>query len=168
MTLTKYKLTTLLYSGLLFLSLTNCKHTTNDKAKEEKRNNYKQMEKSFNPVVYFEIPVADIDRAIKFYKSVFQFDFQKEVIDHNEMALFPFTDGQTGISGALAKGEIYKPTKNGVVIYFKTLNIDKTLKLATENGGQILYPKTDNGLGFVAEFEGTEGNRIALHQSPNK
>lgn len=168
MTQTKYKLTTLLYSGLLFLSFTNCNHTTNYKAKEEKKKNYKQMETSFNPVVYFEIPVTDIDRAIKFYKSVFQFDFQKEVIDHNEMALFPFTDGQTGISGALAKGEIYKPTKNGVIIYFKTLNIDNTLKLATENGGQILYPKTDNGLGFVAEFEDTEGNRIALHQSPSK
>jgi len=168
MTLKKYKLTTLLYSGLLFFSLTNCNHITNDKVKEEKKKNDKQMETNFNPVVYFEIPVTDINRAIKFYKSVFQFDFQKEVIDHNEMALFPFTDGQTGISGALAKGEIYKPTKNGVVIYFKTLNIDKTLKLASENGGQILYPKTDNGLGFVAEFEDTEGNRIALYQSPKK
>ncbi len=168
MALTKYKLTTSLFSGLLILSLSCCKHTTNDRAKEENKKNNKQMETSFNPVVYFEIPVIDIDRAIKFYKSVFQFDFEKEVIDNNEMALFPFTDGKTGISGALAKGEIYKPTKNGVVIYFKTLNIDKTLKLATENGGQILYPKTDNGLGFVAEFEDTEGNRIALHQSPNK
>lgn len=35
------------------------------------------------------------------------------------MALFPFSDEKSGISGALAKGEIYKPTKNGVVIDFK-------------------------------------------------
>ncbi|MBD1209600.1 MAG: VOC family protein [Ignavibacteria bacterium] len=165
---TTYKLTTSLFSGLLILSLTCCNYKTNDKVKDENKQNSEQMNTSFNPVVYFEIPVTDIDRATKFYKSVFQFDFEKEVIDHNEMALFPFTDGQTGISGALAKGEIYKPTKNGVVIYFKTLNIDNTLKLAIENGGHILYPKTDNGLGFVAEFEDTEGNRIALHQSPNK
>jgi predicted enzyme related to lactoylglutathione lyase len=81
------------------------------------------------------------------------------------MALFPFANENTGISGALAKGEIYKPTKDGVVIYFKTENIDVTLKLATSNGGQILYPKTDNGIGLVAEFEDTEGNRIALYQS---
>jgi predicted enzyme related to lactoylglutathione lyase len=168
MKLTTYKLTTSLFSGLLILSLTNCNHKTNDRAKEETAKNDMQMGTGFNPVVYFEIPVTNIDSAIKFYTSVFQFDFEKEVIDHNEMALFPFTDGQTGISGALAKGEIYKSTKNGVVIYFKTLNIDKTLKLVTENGGQILYPKTDNGLGFVAEFEDTEGNRIALHQSPSK
>jgi hypothetical protein len=51
------------------------------------------------------------------------------------------------------------------VIYFKTENIEETLKLATLNGGQILYPKTDNGMGLVAEFEDTEGNRIALYQS---
>jgi predicted enzyme related to lactoylglutathione lyase len=93
------------------------------------------------------------------------FDFDKETIDNNEMALFPFTDEYSGISGALAKGEIYKPTKDGVVIYFKTENIDETLKLAISNGGQILYPKTDNGIGLVAEFEDTEGNRVALYQT---
>jgi hypothetical protein len=53
------------------------------------------------------------------------------------------------------------------VIYFKTNAIDRTLQLATENGATILYPKTDSGLGFVAEFEDTEGNRIALYQLPD-
>jgi len=123
------------------------------------------MTKKSNPVVYFEIPVDDIDRAIKFYETVFNFDFDKENIDNNEMALFPFTDENSGISGALAKGAIYKPTKHGVVIYFKTENIDDTLRLASTNGGQVLYPITDNGIGLVAEFEDTEGNRIALYQS---
>lgn len=123
------------------------------------------MIKKTNPVVYFEIPVNDIDRAIKFYKTVFSFDLDKENIDNNEMALFPFIDENSGISGALAKGEIYKPTKDGVLIYFRTKNIDETLELAISNGGQILYPKTDNGIGLVAEFEDTEGNRIALYQS---
>jgi uncharacterized protein len=123
------------------------------------------MTKKSNPVLYFEIPVKDIDRAIKFYRAVFNFDFNKEIIDNNEMALFPFVNESPGISGALAKGEIYKPTKEGVVIYFKTENIDETLKLATANGGQTLYPITDNGVGLVAEFEDTEGNRIALYQS---
>jgi len=123
------------------------------------------MVKKSNPVVYFEIPVNDMNRAIKFYTTVFNFDLDKEIIDKNEMALFPFVDENSGISGALAKGEIYKPTKDGVVIYFKTENIEQTLQLATSNGGQILYPKTDNGIGLVAEFEDTEGNRIALYQS---
>lgn len=123
------------------------------------------MIKKYNPVVYFEIPVNDIERAVKFYEAVFNFEFEKDVIDHNEMALFPFADGYSGISGALAKGEIYKPTKDGVLIYFSIENIDETIKLVTANDGQILYPKTDNGLGLVAEFQDSEGNRIALFQA---
>ncbi|MFN8359961.1 MAG: VOC family protein [Candidatus Kapaibacterium sp.] len=123
------------------------------------------MNNQSNPVMYFEIPVNDIDRAMTFYAAVFTVDFDKETIDNNEMALFPFADERSGISGALAKGEIYKPTKDGVVIYFRTENINTTIQSATAHGGEILYPKTDNGIGFVAEFEDTEGNRIALFQS---
>ncbi|NNC95800.1 MAG: VOC family protein [Chitinophagales bacterium] len=124
------------------------------------------MKSKYNPVVYFEIPVKDIDRAIEFYKSVFNFTFERAIVDENKIALFPFIKENTGITGALAMGEIYKPTNDGVVIYFKTEHIDKTLRMAIESGGQMLYPKTSNGdLGFVAEFEDSEGNRIALHQS---
>ncbi len=118
-----------------------------------------------NPVVYFEIPVTDLDRAIRFYTAVFGFTFEKTIIDHNEMALFPLSDALPGISGALAKGEIYKPTLDGVVLYFHSDAIEKTLEKAIANGGAALYPKTSNGeLGFVAEFKDSEGNRIALHQ----
>ena len=142
--------------------LTSCGDNANTTIKQTEKN---VMPKKSNPVVYFEIPVTDIDRAITFYKAVFHFDFDKENIDNNEMALFPFVNEHSGISGALAKGEIYKPTKDGVLIYFNTENIDETLKLASSSGGQILYPKTDNGIGLVAEFEDTEGNRIALYQT---
>jgi predicted enzyme related to lactoylglutathione lyase len=147
-----------LYSYLL----TSCGNNSKTIIKQPEK---EIMAKKSNPVVYFEIPVNNIERAMKFYTNVFNFDFDKETIDNNEMALFPFSDEKSGISGALAKGEIYKPTKDGVLIYFKTENIDKTLQLATSNGGQILYPKTENGIGLVAEFEDTEGNRIALYQS---
>jgi predicted enzyme related to lactoylglutathione lyase len=121
---------------------------------------------SMNPVVYFEIPVTDIFRAKKFYEAVFGFSFTDQVIDGNQMALFPFYENGRGISGALAKGEINKPTRDGVVIYFATESIDKTLAKAVAGGGQVLYPKTSNGeLGFVAEIEDSEGNRIALHEA---
>jgi predicted enzyme related to lactoylglutathione lyase len=148
--------------GLFIQLLTSCGNNSKTTTKQAEKN---IMTKKTNPVVYFEIPVQDIERATKFYKTVFNFDFDKETIDNNEMALFPFADENSGISGALAKGEIYKPTKYGVVIYFNTENIEEKLKLVTLNGGQILYPKTDNGIGLVAEFEDTEGNRIALYQS---
>lgn len=148
--------------GLFMLMLSSCNSHSN---KSTQQVNKDIIQKKSNPVVYFEIPVIDIDRATKFYSTVFNFKFDTTIIDNNEMALFPFTQEDSGISGALAKGEIYKPTKDGVLIYFNTVNIDETLRLANANGGQILYPKTDNGIGLVAEFEDTEGNRIALYQS---
>ena len=127
------------------------------------------MKRSSNPVVYFEIPVTDMDRAIRFYTAVFNFTFKKDTIDHNQMALFPFTAANGGISGALAKGEIYKPSINGTLIYFTTADIDQTLGLALQNGAELLYPKTANGpLGYVAEFKDSEGNRIALHMEANQ
>jgi predicted enzyme related to lactoylglutathione lyase len=158
---TKNILTTIIFRVLMQL-LTSCGVNPKTTIKQTDKN---LMKKKSNPVVYFEIPVTDIERAIKFYNAVFHFDFDKETIDNNEMALFPFAVENSGITGALAKGEIYKPTKDGVLIYFNTENIDETLKLATSNGGKILYPKTYNGIGLVAEFKDTEGNRIALYQT---
>ena len=118
-----------------------------------------------NPVVYFEIPVTVMERAITFYTSVFGFSFAQDIIDQNEMAFFPFEDGARGITGALAKGEIYIPTVQGILVYFGTNDIDSILQKAIEAGGEVLYPKTSNGeLGYVAEFKDCEGNRIALHQ----
>jgi predicted enzyme related to lactoylglutathione lyase len=151
--------------GLFMLMLSSCNSHSN---KSTQQVNKDIIQKKSNPVVYFEIPVIDMDRATKFYSTVFNFKFDSTIIDNNIMALFPFTQEDSGISGALAKGEIYKPTKDGVLIYFNTVNIDETLRLANANGGQILYPKTDNGIGHVAEFEDTEGNRIALYQSKEK
>jgi uncharacterized protein len=131
-------------------------------------NPQKNIMEKLNPVSYFEIPVNDLGRAAKFYKAVFDFEFERQAIDGNEMALFPLIENGKGISGALAKGSVYKPTKNGVIIYFNSDDIDASLKKAIENGGKQLYPKTSIGdLGFVAEFEDSEGNRIALH-SPKK
>jgi uncharacterized protein len=124
-----------------------------------------EMKKAINPVSYFEIPVKDVNRAIIFYKAVFDFEFSLDTIDNNQMALFPLIENCEGISGALAKGKTYKPSKNGTLIYFNTDNITATLHKVVKNGGQILYEKTPIGeLGFVAEFEDSEGNRIALHE----
>ncbi len=117
-------------------------------------------------VVYFEIPVADLDRAMRFYAAVFGVALRREVVDGNEMALFPEAKGDLGVSGALAKGEVYVPSKTGPIVYFGTKNLDATLARALELGGKALYPKTKAGEhGWVAEFEDSEGNRIALYQA---
>lgn len=49
---------------------------------------------------WFEIPVADMDRAIKFYEPVMQVQLRREKMDMAELAVFPHDDPATG--GALA------------------------------------------------------------------
>lgn len=122
-----------------------------------------------NPVGYFEIPVIDLNRAIRFYYSVFGFAFTRETIDGNQMALLPLHEGARGISGALAQGKTYVPSTTGTLVYFDTENIDASLSKAVTAGGKMLYPKTSIGpSGFVAEFQDSEGNRIGLHQRKQK
>lgn len=116
-----------------------------------------------NPVTYFEIPVLDMDRAVDFYSKTFGVTFEKQNIDGNEMALFPYEIAGGGATGALAKGGSYQPSLKGTRVYFSTTDIDSTLNKAIGAGGKLVYPKTDTGdYGFVAEFEDSEGNCIAL------
>ena len=115
-------------------------------------------------VTYFEIPVTNLERAMKFYQAVFGTDFTRETVDGNEMAFFPFSERAPGATGALAKGDTYVPSKNGSRVYFHSDDIDATLTRVVNQGGKVLYPKTSIGAqGTVAEFEDSEGNRIALH-----
>jgi predicted enzyme related to lactoylglutathione lyase len=122
------------------------------------------QKKSMNPVTYFEIPVTDLDRATRFYEAVFECKLERKTIDGHPMALFPFADGQPGASGALAQGDVYKPTHSGAILYFQTPNAAETLKRANAQGARTLFPVTDVGVAIVAEFEDSEGNRIALQQ----
>ncbi|MBU6371864.1 MAG: VOC family protein [Alphaproteobacteria bacterium] len=117
-----------------------------------------------NPFVYVEIPVTDMPRAIAFYSAVFQMELTRETIDGYEMALFPGAAGRPGAIGALAKGDVYKPALTGPIIYFGVDDIDPVLARAVANGGRVLYAKKAIGAnGFVAEFQDSEGNRIALN-----
>lgn len=120
-----------------------------------------------NPVVHFEIPVTDMGRAIAFYEGVFGYSLRRAEVDGYEMAFFPRGDGQPGASGALAKGDVYRPTQDGAILYFDVPDIDAVVERARARGGKVLYPKKDIGeAGFVAEIQDSEGNRIALSQAP--
>jgi predicted enzyme related to lactoylglutathione lyase len=119
-----------------------------------------------NPGSYFEIPVADLDRAIRFYSAVFGCEFSRETIHGNEMAMFPSHPDRPGIPGALSKGEIYVPSKTGSLIYLNVESIDQALERVVAVGGSVLFPRTKAGeYGLVAEFEDSEGNRVALFQA---
>ena len=113
---------------------------------------------------WFEVPVKDLDRAVKFYEKVFDVKLSSEEMGGMKMALFPFTQDAPGAAGALIKGESYEPSHAGTVVYFSVEDIPETLRRINTNGGKTLIPKTAIGqYGFIAQYEDTEGNRLALH-----
>ena len=118
-----------------------------------------------NPVNWFEIPVADLNRATAFYQNIFGIELHHQELEEigADMAMFPMQDGP-GAGGTLMKADSYQPSHDGTVVYFRIDDIDECLARVVSEGGKILSPKTSiGGYGFVAHFEDSEGNRVALH-----
>ena len=116
-----------------------------------------------NTVVWFEIPVNDLDRAMKFYSDVMGIEFHEQADENSKMAFFPF--GQGAASGALVLSYGYVPSNSGAVIYLNGgADLDEPLGRVEAAGGKITISKMSIGEnGFFAHFEDTEGNRVALH-----
>jgi uncharacterized protein len=121
-----------------------------------------------NLVGWFEIPVRNMVRAMKFYETVFKTKLDRNILGPLDMAWFPWDMKKYGSAGALVRNQKnYKPANGGVLIYFssKSDNLDKELSRVNKAGGKILREKTQIGKehGFMALIVDTEGNRIALH-----
>ena len=119
-----------------------------------------------NSVVWFEIPVKDIERAKAFYENVFGIEITIQDFEGTIMGWFPFNPEKPGISGALIMNEAYKPSKtHGPVIYFGSDDIERTLSKVEANGGKVTQPKTEISLeiGYMGVFTDCEGNRISLY-----
>ncbi|HKL18508.1 MAG TPA: hypothetical protein VJ905_06055, partial [Halalkalibaculum sp.] len=67
------------------------------------------MELRDNVIGWVEIPAADLDRAKKFYETIFETELQNMELGNGlKMAMFPVKEG--GVSGALCEHkDFYKP-----------------------------------------------------------
>ncbi len=117
-----------------------------------------------NPVNWFEIPVSDLRRAKRFYEALLDLELELNEFGPLKMAWFPINQGLPGATGALVKGERYTPSHSGTLVYLTVKEIEEMLSRVKSHGGKVLLPKTGIGdYGFIAHFEDTEGNRVALH-----
>lgn len=117
-----------------------------------------------NVINWFEIPVAEMERAIAFYEPVMQVSLRRENMDCAELAVFPHQDPASG--GALAKFEGITPSQQGAIIYLHTDDLMATLdRVATAGGRCVLGPlELGQDIGTIALFTDSEGNRVGLHQ----
>lgn len=115
---------------------------------------------------WFELPVTDIDRAKSFYESIFHVKMGDNMeMGSSIMSFFPFDADQAGATGTLIQQESYIPSHEGALVYFSVKEIDEIVPRISESGGKVINEKMSIGHhGFVAHFQDSEGNRVALHQ----
>lgn len=131
-------------------------------------------------IVWFEIPVRDLDRAVRFYATVLQVMIEKQKLLDREYGLFRKED--CGVGGVLVKKENATPGI-GVTLFFHVSVLSDALEVAIRNGGQIVTPKTlikqtdasgnrtisqnliDNKVGYFAELLDSEGNLVAFYSN---
>ena len=114
-------------------------------------------------ITWFEIPVLDFERAKTFYECVLGkkiHTYEMGGVQHGFWEHSPSV-----IGGALVQDEL-KPSKDGVLVYFNGgLDLSTILNKVEGSGGKVVLPKTQISpeIGFMAKFEDTEGNILALH-----
>jgi len=123
-------------------------------------------------ISWFEIPTADINRAQKFYETIFGITMIPFDNPNIQMRMFP-VQSSMNIGGALVYNqEFYKPSaSDGPLLYLNgNPDVQNILDKVEAAGGKIVVPKTQISpeYGSMAVFTDTEGNRIALHAVPEK
>lgn len=116
-----------------------------------------------NAVVWVDIPVLDLDRALKFYSAVLGTELAKTDYDGFSLGFLP---GQSGdVSGCLFLAEESQPSDQGITVYLNCQGrLDEAEAAIEPNGGKVLKPKHQIGPhGYRVVLRDTEGNRLALH-----
>lgn len=119
-----------------------------------------------NRVVWFDLPVVELDRAVDFYKNVLAIKVSKEKYEDFDFAVLEHDEGN---GGCLVPGKNEGDETGGILIY---LNVNGRLKDAVaqvdKNGGKMIEPIHPIGPhGFRAIVHDSEGNRICLHSESN-
>jgi uncharacterized protein len=129
-------------------------------------------------VIWFEIYVDEIERAINFYSAVFKVALEQKKFGDNLYAVFPALN--KGIAGVLTQGKIQS---GNTVLFFYTADMSVSIETIVYNGGKIIQPKTlikntdvngnsiiprtliDGNTGYYAYFSDTEGNKMGLYSN---
>jgi uncharacterized protein len=116
-----------------------------------------------NQIMWCDIPVLDLDRAIKFYSAVLGADVKKQEFPGMMIGILPHNDGEVG--GCLLMSEDDKPSDKGILVYLNAQGrLDEAIAAVVPQGGKVLKPKHAIGpYGSRAIILDSEGNRVALH-----
>lgn len=121
-----------------------------------------------NPVVWFEIYTNNIQRAKKFYETVFKIQLSVLPTPGDmplQMFAFPSNmESKNMASGALVYMEGFKAGGNSTIVYFYSKDCAIEEARIEGAGGSIFRNKMSIGdYGFITLALDTEGNMIGIH-----
>lgn len=123
-------------------------------------------------VVHFEIPTDNLDRAKKFYQSLFGWQIT-DIPEMNYTIVNTVAVDQENMpkeAGAI-NGGLMKRSKPGEqpVIVINVASVEEYLKKVEKAGGKTVMPKMQVGeMGLYARVTDTEGNVIGLWEHLRK
>ncbi len=122
-----------------------------------------------NRVVHFEIQAENPERAIKFYKDVFGWEFPKWMDNYWGVMTAEKESKEPGINGGLLPRPCPAPANgqgtNAFVCTVQVENFDAIAKKIEKAGGKVAMPKFAlPGMAWQGYFLDTEGNTFGLHQ----
>lgn len=120
------------------------------------------------PVVHFEIPADDLERAQSFYRDAFGWEIN--AVPGMEYALVTTTpSGDTGPTepGAINGGMLARQEPvTAPVVTLAVADVDAALATIERLGGRTVRGRTAVGdMGFTAYFADSEGNVVGLWQN---
>ncbi len=116
--------------------------------------------------VHFDIAADDPERAMKFYKDVFGWKFNKWDGPLDYWLATTGDSKEPGINGGISRRNKQMP---GMMNTIGVASLDKYIKKIESNGGKILMPKMEiPGIGWFATFQDTEGNMFGIIEQPAK
>ncbi len=122
-----------------------------------------------NPVVHFELPYEEAERAKKFYQSVFGWKTQELGPKMNNYILVTTADSTVKAGapeGAINGGLFVKhPENSHPTIVIGVGNIDNSMEKVIAHGGIVLgKPHEIPNIGMYVGFRDTEGNQLSMIQ----
>lgn len=120
-------------------------------------------------VVHFEIHAENPQRAVDFYKNVFEWEFQKWEGPQDYWLITTGADDDPGINGGLMKRQGPPPKENQPVTSYACIvdvdDVDGFTNKVESNGGKIVVPKMAvPGVGWLVYGKDTEDNIFGMMQ----
>lgn len=140
---------------------------------EQKVSRYAEVK--MNPVVHFEMPVDQPERATKFYADAFGWKANHMGAELGDYIVMH--TGETSEDGMIKEkgiinGGFFRKQKTSPAhhpnVVIAVYNMDEHIRKVEEAGGKIIgQPEEIAGYGKTVSFYDTEGNRVAMIEPDN-